>query len=264
MSTDLAIRKTLPALVAAYKQSEAEIRQAYDLLESAEQRLKQAFIDIGNCSFSANPRDYSKVGPLAADMVMDQLKVKAWRVLVERMELRRVLSVQSRKKLDDQLQNGTDLPEITEENIVAMLQDSFANFDTYMKESITEVFNLLRPAGSGLKTNSEYELGKRVILRHAVDAGFTRGTFRIKYRYEPEIMAIDNVFSVCDGRGTIKTHHGPLCDGINGCTAGTGETEYFRFKCCLNGNLHIEFKRLDLVARLNATAGGNKLKGRKV
>ena len=39
MSTDLAIRKTLPALVAAYKRSEVEIRQAYDLLESAEKRL---------------------------------------------------------------------------------------------------------------------------------------------------------------------------------------------------------------------------------
>ena len=61
MSTDLAIRKTLPALVAAYKRSEVEIRQAYDLLESAEKRLLAAFVDVGQHHFTANPRDHSKV-----------------------------------------------------------------------------------------------------------------------------------------------------------------------------------------------------------
>lgn len=42
--------------------------------------------------------------------------------------------------------------------------------------------------------------------------------------------------------------------------AGADETAYFRFRCFKNGNLHIEFKRLDLVARLNQVAGGARLK----
>lgn len=262
MSTDLAIRETLPALVACYQLAEAEVRQAYDLLEAAENRLQTGFMDLGGHCFNTNPRDYCKVGSQAADLVMETIKTEAWRVLVERMELRRVLSVKRRKELDTQLQNGDKLPDITEDNIVAMLQDNLASIDSYMKEAIHEVFDFLRPSGSVLKTNSEFELGKRVILRHAVTPGYIKGTFQVAYRHEPELTALDNVFSVCDGKGTIKTYRGPLCDKISESKDGMGATEYFQFRCCHNGNLHLEFKRLDLVTLLNATAGGNRLKGK--
>jgi len=45
-----------------------------------------------------------------------------------------------------------------------------------------------------------------------------------------------------------------LVDAIN-TSNGTGETEYFKFKACKNGNLHLEFKRMDLVSKLNQLAG---------
>lgn len=259
MSTDLAIRETLPALIACYQRAETEVRQAYDLLEAAQSRLQTGFSDLGCHCFSTNPRDYCKVGSSAADLVMETIKIEAWRVLVERMELRRVLSVKRRKELDSQLQNGDKLPDITEENIVAMLQDNLASIDLYMKEAIHEVFDFLRSSASLLKSNSEFELGKRVILCHAVTPGYIKGTFQVAYRHEPELTALDNVFSVCDGKGTIKTHRGPLCDAISQCRDGVGATEYFHFRCCRNGNLHIEFKRPDLVTRLNVAAGGNRL-----
>lgn len=51
-----------------------------------------------------------------------------------------------------------------------------------------------------------------------------------------------------------------LHDTITNSPDGTGKTDYFRFRCCLNGNLHLEFLRLDLVAKLNAVAGGNRLR----
>ena len=111
MSADLATRESLPALVACYQQAEEEVRQAYDLLEAAEKRLKSGFMDLGGHCFSTNPRDYCKVGSQAADLVMETLKTEAWRVIVERMELRRVLSVKRRKELDTQLQNGDKLPD---------------------------------------------------------------------------------------------------------------------------------------------------------
>ncbi|HMA94344.1 MAG TPA: DUF4942 domain-containing protein [Polyangiaceae bacterium] len=34
------------------------------------------------------------------------------------------------------------------------------------------------------------------------------------------------------------------------------ETEYFRVKTLRNGNLHLEFRRMDLVAKLNENLGG--------
>lgn len=38
------------------------------------------------------------------------------------------------------------------------------------------------------------------------------------------------------------------------------ETEYFKFKFFFNGNCHIQFKRMDLVARMNQIAGENLVK----
>ncbi len=85
--------------------------------------------------------------------------------------------------------------------------------------------------------------------------------FRVDHYRELHIRAIDNVFHALDCNGTIKTHRGPLIDAIEAVKDGTGGTDYFRFRCFRNRNLHLEFKRLDLVAKLNAVAGGMRLRG---
>jgi len=44
---------------------------------------------------------------------------------------------------------------------------------------------------------------------------------------------------------------------------GKGETNYFVFQCYQNNNIHLTFKRLDLVKLLNQVAGGGALKSGK-
>ena len=39
------------------------------------------------------------------------------------------------------------------------------------------------------------------------------------------------------------------------------ETEYFSGRSYRNGNMHLEFRRPDLVAKLNSLAGGRNLRG---
>ena len=124
---------------------------------------------------------------------------------------------------------------------------------------LIQVFEYLPPCHSRYKTNTEFEIGKRVIL-FAFENKWGGG-FRVDHYREQHIRAIDNVFHALDGNGTIKTHRGPLIDAIESVKDGTGETEYFRFKCFRNRNLYLEFKRLDLVAKLNAIAGGMRLRG---
>ena len=128
-----------------------------------------------------------------------------------------------------------------------------------IEEAVREVFEFLRPRNSRYKTNTEFEIGKRVIL-FALENKWGGG-FRVDHYREQNIRAIDNVFHALDGNGTIKSHRGPLIDAIEASKDGTGETEYFRFRCFRNRNLHLEFKRLDLVAKLNAVAGGMRLRG---
>ena len=261
-TTDIARRETLAELVGAFRQSMEEIETAYRLLEGAQKRLQERFAAGTQYYFNVNDRNqYERTGEGAIKAVRLTLKRDAWAALVERMELKRVLSLKRQAELEKQIREGKDLPDITEEGILAMFEQQAANVETYLEEAVREVFDYLRPRRSGYKTNSEFEIGKRVILTFAVERGFTRGAFRVCYRRGAEISALDRVFAMLDGRGSVlKSHNGPLYDAITDSPDGTGETEYFKFKCFKNQNLHVEFKRPDLVARLNAVAGGARLR----
>src|SRR6266851_3222004 len=103
MQQDIIPRTTLTQLVAAWRQSEQEIRQGFALLDTAQARLNEQFRDtyrftlkIEHCS-----RRYTQ-----ADEVLKELKKEVWSVFIERMELRRILSVERAKELDRQLQSG--------------------------------------------------------------------------------------------------------------------------------------------------------------
>jgi len=257
MQQDIIPRTTLTQLVAAWRQSEQEIRQGFALLDTAQARLNEQFRDtyrftlkIEHCS-----RRYTQ-----ADEVLKELKKEVWSVFIERMELRRILSVERAKELDRQLQSGEGLPDIDEAQILAMMEGTLAQVHTFIEEAVKEVFEFLRPPGSRYRTNSEFEIGKRVIISYACETNY-QGGFRVDFYREQNIRGIDNVFHALDGNGTVHTHRGPLVDAINQCSRdGQGETQYFKFKCFLNRNLHLEFKRLDLVAKLNQVAGGMRLK----
>ena len=258
-TTDIAKRETLSAMIGAYQQATCMVEQAYDILEQAQNTLRAMFLDRPGYRFSVIERNSTDVGKIASKAINSSIKKDAWAVIVERMELRRLLSIQRRIELDSQIEKG-ELPDLTDENVLALFETSAANVNVYLKEAVQEVFEYLRPPSSQYKTNTEYELGKRVILTWQVEKGWGRGSFRVNYHREKYITALDNVFHMIDGKGAIKTYHGPLYDAITDSPDGTGSTDYFKFRCCLNGNLHLEFLKPALVAKLNAIAGGERLR----
>lgn len=260
--TDLAKRETLSVMIGTYQQATRNIEEAYAILEAAEKSLRAVFLDKPGCRFSANERNNTDVGKIASDAINAKIKKDAWGVIVERMELHRLLSIQRRTELDNQIEKGK-LPDLTEESVLALFETSAANVNLYLEEAVKEVFDYLRPPQSKYKTNTEFELGKKVILTWQVEKGWSQGTFRVNYNRDKYLTALDNVFSMIDGKGTVKSYHGSLHDTITNSPDGTGKTDYFKFRCCLNGNLHLEFLRLDLVAKLNAIAGGNRLRTEK-
>lgn len=258
LTTDIAKRETLTTMIGTYNKAVAEVQEAYATLEEAQKRLQEVFLETNGYRFKTNDRDIYDVGKKASDLVNAGIHRDAWRAIVERMELRRLLSIKRRDELDKQLRDG-ELPPLTEENVLSMFEMSAANLDTYLEEAVSEVFEFLRPHNSRHKTNTEFALEKRVILTWMVEKGYSRGAFRVNYHRDKQLIAIDNVFSMLDGKGTSKTYHGALYSAISDSSDGTGSTDYFKFKCCLNGNLHLEFVRPDLVTKLNAIAGGNRL-----
>ena len=71
---------------------------------------------------------------------------------------------------------------------------------------------------------------------------------------------MDNAFHLIDGAGISKYPENAITAIENAAkNQDFAETEYFRFQWYKNGNLHIKFKRMDLVNKINQIAGDRLL-----
>jgi hypothetical protein len=192
--------------------------------------------------------------------IFDQMKRTAWQILINKLGLRNIMSVKRRGEVDRQIEKG-ECPDINEETILDVLLGLADQARGFAAEAAKEVFEILRPHRSGYKTNNVFRIGRRVILAHRVDQQYDGKKFRPTHYREQELTAIDGIFHLLDGKGVMRENRGPLVNAILSSPDGKGETDYFRFKCFKNGNLHIEMKRLDLVMELNLQAVGERVLG---
>lgn len=266
MTTDLATRATIGDLVRAYEQACIDIRQSLATLAKAESSM-QALVGTDARSFRLHGRHYhGLLGDHLADDVIDNLRRDTWASVVERLQIRKTLSVARARELKDQLEKG-ELPELTGENVCAFARGYLARVDDMMTEAIIEVFERLRPRdntrANEYKTNTQFEVGERVILTGMVGPGYGKQPWRVAYSETTvnELTALENVFRMLDNAGTPAGYWPDLYNAINSApTDGHGATTYFTFRCCRNGNLHLRFNRLDLLARFNSIAGGMRIK----
>ncbi|MBN8461184.1 MAG: DUF4942 domain-containing protein [Verrucomicrobia bacterium] len=254
-TTELATRKTVEELVREWNMGSHLLRTGLETLKLAETHFR-AFDGPGShydlCLFTHHEHSVD------FDRKITRLKAAAWRYLVDRIELKKLASVKRAGEIDRQINAGTDLPDITMDNLMGWLQSLGGQAKNFLEEAIVEVFEFLRPPSLRYKTNSGFKVGKRVILCNRVEKAWTGARFRVSYHYENELRALDNVFHLLDGAPLSAYRNGDLINAILESADGKGETGYFRFKSFLNGNLHLEFRRMDLVQRLNEV-GGNGL-----
>jgi hypothetical protein len=256
----LAPRLSLPDVVTIYEKAERDIRDGLALIVRAQAELGRAF---GSGHGVRIADRWDRLYPENADDVMEQVRRQCWRELVERLELRRFMSVKAWNELSQQIEKG-EPPELTRETVLGMADHYRNQLPEMLEQAVEEVFDWLRPQNGRYKTNSKLEIRQRVILAWVVEPGYGRSKFWTNHRYEPELSALENVFTALDGRGSVtKGHYSELSSAIKASPDGKGETRYFWFKCCKNRNLHLEFKRLDLLARFNAIAGGRRLRPKK-
>ena len=92
---------------------------------------------------------------------------------------------------------------------------------------------------------------------------WTRG-YHIPYGTEKNVDALGNVLSMLDGKG-IEKHPNTLSCMVNAAWNENRvfENAYLIMKGFKNGNAHITFKRMDLVAKINQCAGKLWLRDRE-
>jgi hypothetical protein len=146
------------------------------------------------------------------------------------------------------------------------------NINQFAEESIREVYEWLRPRADShrmvkYKTNQKnarFEIGKKVILTGMIDTLYVGGKYRVSHYMEKHLIALDRVFHALDGKQILnKSYRSPLVDAINTAEGITAETDYFSCRMYQNRNLHLEFKRGDLLRIFNAVAGGANLRDGK-
>lgn len=259
---------TIEEMVNVYKSACARIEAAYNVLISERDRLRATFGEHGNlCSFDTYGKNVNSYSDKPAQDVIKDLKREVWRQIINKTGARKLLSVKRAEDLDRNLRDG-NLPEVETVEVIKLLEGLVNTAGDLVAEAAREAFDILRPArhehNRELKTNQKnarYNIGPKVILCGYVEETWGGTGYRVNYYRDSDLTAVDRVFHALDGHGVPAGYRSPLIDAIGTCKDGQGETEYFRFKCYMNGNLHLEFRRMDLVAKLNAIGGDGTLKG---
>lgn len=194
----------------------------------------------------------------------------AWRKFIDDLHLREVLSIDARAKLDKQLDEhrrgyGREqpLPPFTEENVFGFFEQTCANIPSLIKEALREVFKWLTPSQrwTGCKTSNEFKIGKKVVLCYVASTGYG-GKLQVDYNRRAQVDALGNALSMLDGKGVRKTRCeqdgdrklvGSYTDAWDhDWRQGVPyEDDYLIAKAFRNMNVHITFKRLDLIEKIN-------------
>jgi hypothetical protein len=248
-------------LTAKFALAEQTIRQGCALIAQGESLLSESFaVGEGRRSIEFRGRDHRSCPDFSApDECVGYLREQCWRVLTERLEIRRMMSIAKSKELSTWLDKEAGKELITSETVLGFFRYYVENLETMLEEAVVEVYDFLRPRPpwnrDEYKTNSQYRVGKKVIVTGWVGPWFKNDDrIRVNSHYQDHFVALENVFLALDGRGSItKGYRTELEAAIE--KAPTGETTYFKYRACLNRNLHLEFKRPDLVQKFNEIAG---------
>lgn len=273
--SDMIEYTTATRMAAVYKQSVARVRSLIVELGDECDKLKRSFDCDSGYSFSVDVYFESHQHSANADTAMEisgAMKRAAWRALIAKLGIRKVMSSKRQKELDDALSGQhrsrygepapEALPEIDEDTIYDVLAGMVQSAEEFMEEAVREEYDFFKPSKSHApyKRNSEFRLQAKIIRPWMVDPEYGRtGKFRVKYDQTRHVTALDNIFHRLDGKGVPPGYQGPLCDAINTSPDGTFRTEYFAGTCHKNGNIHLTFLRQDLLDKFNEIAGRNRL-----
>lgn len=249
----IAGRQTVAEFVETYGNAEKDLRDGFALVRRG---LKAMGEGSSLWVHRQHYIDFSR-----PDETAEELRRKAWANIIDRLQMRKAMSVKAWEEFEKRMSEG-DCPPITMEIIEGMVRQYKQDLPAMLEASVVEIFEWLRPHDSEYKTNTEYEIGKRVVLNGVVRHWFN--SWGVNGYYRQYLVALENVLNLVAGvHGDGNDHVSKLENAIGAISRGqpcVGETDHFRFRGYKKGTLHLEFKKREHVARLNAIAGGARLK----
>jgi len=185
-----------------------------------------------------------------------------WREAFERTGFMQLMDAESRKRFDKDIAENP--PEFNMQNIRSTFIDLTNNAEQMFNDGIVNVFRRL---SGHYKTNDIFKVGEKIIIECAIESGWSRGK-QLRYgRSEDELNDIDRALKVLDGK---KHNPRELSCAMNTSfqNGDVYECDYIKARAFKNGNLHLWFKRADLLEKINLIIakhynGSTISKGRK-
>lgn len=172
-----------------------------------------------------------------------------WSRLVDLTDLERLMDKEAKDQLRKQLLD--DPPEATEENIFATLETFLMSADEIFQRGIANVFTKL---DRRFRSHDGFKIGSRIIIDYVFDS---TGFWNYHRNHRDTLMDVERTFCVLDNRPEPHAYAGIVgaIEAARGRHWGARQTylesDYFRVRAFKNGNVHIYFKRDDLVERVN-------------
>ncbi|WP_162815070.1 DUF4942 domain-containing protein [Erythrobacter aureus] len=170
-----------------------------------------------------------------------------WEHLIYTSGIDKLMDTTARQEFRHQLVE--DPPEVSVENCFATMQSLVGDADMIFKRGIATAFSRL---DRRFRSHDGFKIGSRIIFSYALtsyQAWSSAGA-------DDHLMDVERAFYVLDGKQVPERWNG-IVGEINeqrSCMnpkTFTAESEYFKCRVFKNGNLHVYFKRDDLVRNVN-------------
>lgn len=237
MSTSVAIPTTLTDLLQARNDALRLIADACRITDMAKQLLEQ---------YGPYLMPRGAQAPESQERVRSELDCSMWRRALDLTGFKQLMDAQAVAEFEKSL--GSGAPEFTEANIRATFIDLRINAESMFRRG---VFNVFRYLSDDYRTNAvePFRIGRKVVMSYMIRHSYRRG-LAINHSGADKLNDLDRVFQVLDN----KPFQPRALESAMNAVFEDGplfESDYYRARAFKNGNLHLEFKRLDLLDKVN-------------
>lgn len=176
-----------------------------------------------------------------------KLDENLWRYAFQKTGLERYMDAKARQDFERSL--SQKVPEFTVENIKSIVLGAAQDAEMMFARGIVNTFHRLSDDHK-TNTNKPFTVNEKAIIKHVFTLDYCGG-LSVSWHSADMLSDIDRVVKVLDGQKFEP--HSLRCQ-INDSFKLKNtvyEDEYYRIKGHKNGNAHIEFKRKDILDKIN-------------
>lgn len=250
MTTALMLRATVHEIAANRDKALALYSQAQDLIAEAEKAARAAapsgVYELPILHFP-NGRSWDR-GDLIS-RTQKTIDKAVWAHVMEAQGITTLMDKSERKKAREELEK--DPPPFNADDCRAVIERLIEDRQTIFQRGIANAFAAL---DRRFKSHDGFKIGSRIVLNYAFNL---YGSWNSNH-HDESLIDVERVFCLLDGKPQPDRRAG-IVSKIDVARHAKGygpgaflvEDDYFKVRVYLNGNVHVWFKRDDLVEKVN-------------